>query len=288
MNRFFAIAICCILLIGCKQTPKPEQQISLPDLDMSMNDTIDITSSDSLQMQEIFEDKTYPEKKQNKELFDDFLISFLSDSLIQASRIVFPLKYINNGEITQMEKTSWRYDNLFLTENCYTLLFDDEVEMESIGDTLPNSVQLDWFHLNEDIVKRYLFQCEDGKWFLNAIEEGKWKNTRNGFIKFYVRFVHDKVYQRNHICLPLQYVTLDPDDEFSILETSLDIEQWFAFEPLLPINFLSNISYGQHNEDDSSTKILKVNGIGNGYSNVYYFRCKSGVWELYRYEDTSI
>ena len=44
----------------------------------------------------------------------------------------------------------------------------------------------------------------------------------------------------------------------------------------------------QKNEDLSDTKILKVNGIGNGYSNIFYFRKRSKGWELYKYEDTSI
>ena len=41
-------------------------------------------------------------------------------------------------------------------------------------------------------------------------------------------------------------------------------------------------------EARSRTKILKVNGIGNGYSNVFYFRIRQGEWELYKFEDTSI
>ena len=32
----------------------------------------------------------------------------------------------------------------------------------------------------------------------------------------------------------------------------------------MPTDRLSNINYGQKNEDLSDTKILKVNGIGNG------------------------
>ena len=43
----------------------------------------------------------------------------------------------------------------------------------------------------------------------------------------------------------------------------------------MPTDRLSNINYGQKNEDLSDTKILKVNGIGNGYSNIFYFRKRS-------------
>lgn len=56
----------------------------------------------------------------------------------------------------------------------------------------------------------------------------------------------------------------------------------------LPADRLSNINYGQRNDDDSPTKILALKGIGNGFSNILYFRRKAGEWELYKFEDTSI
>lgn len=34
------------------------------------------------------------------------------------------------------------------------------------------------------------------------------------------RFVTDSLYQSKHIADPLQFVTIDPDDEFAILETT--------------------------------------------------------------------
>ena len=114
------------------------------------------------------------------------------------------------------------------------------------------------------------------------------ENENSSFVTFYTRFAVDSLYQREHICQPLQFVTVDPDDEFSILETTLDVDQWYVFRPALPVNKLSNINYGQRNEDGSSTKILKVNGISNGYSNIFYFRKKGREWELYKYEDTGI
>ena len=114
------------------------------------------------------------------------------------------------------------------------------------------------------------------------------KGENEDFVDFYARFVTDSVYQSKHIHTPLKFITIDPDDEFSILETTLDLNQWYAFRPVLPTDRLSNINYGQKNEDQSTTKILKVNGIGNGYSTVFYFRKKRGEWELYKYEDTSM
>ena len=86
---------------------------------------------------------------------------------------------------------------------------------------------------------------------------------------------------------------VDPEEWVTVVvelkgETTLDVDQWYAFRPVMPADRLSNINYGQKNEDLSDTKILKVNGIGNGYSNIFYFRKRSKGWELYKYEDTSI
>ena len=137
-------------------------------------------------------------------------------------------------------------------------------------------------------LKRYYFSRTKGIWMLDSITLHKMHNAESDFLPFYARFVSDSIYQRKHVCSPLSFITIDPDDDFSILETTLDVEQWFAFRPQMPVDRLSNICYGQKNDAGSTTKIIKVNGIGNGYSNVLYFRKTYGKWELYKYEDTSI
>ena len=38
----------------------------------------------------------------------------------------------------------------------------------------------------------------------------------------------------------------------------------------------------------SQYEIVGLKGIGNGFSNILYFRRKAGEWELYKFEDTSI
>ena len=225
------------------------------------------------------------------ELFDDFIFNYALDRTLQMQRTVFPLPYDCNGELKRIEKDAWQHDNLFAEQNFYTLMFDRERDMDVVGDTALTSVQVEWLYLQQREVQRYYFQRKRGMWMLDSISRHKIpeeENMRSGFISFYARFVTDSLYQRQHIHSPLMFVTLDPDDEFSILETTLDVDQWYAFRPIMPIDPLSNICYGQPNNPNSSTKILKVNGIGNGYSNIFYFRKRHGEWELYKYEDTSI
>ena len=182
------------------------------------------------------------------ELFDDFIFNYALDRTLQMQRTVFPLPYDCNGELKRIEKDAWQHDNLFAEQNFYTLMFDRERDMDVVGDTALTSVQVEWLYLQQREVQRYYFQRKRGMWMLDSISRHKIpeeENMRSGFISFYARFVTDSLYQRQHIHSPLMFVTLDPDDEFSILETTLDVDQWYAFRPIMPIDPLSNICYGQ-------------------------------------------
>lgn len=242
--------------------------------------------ADTLQQADVEEE---PKPIEADELFDDFIFNYASDDALQRQRTVFPLPYYNVDTPSKIEEKFWKHDFLFTKQNFYTLLFDKESDMDMVGDTALTSVQVEWIYLKTRMVKRYYFQRTKGMWMLEAINLRRMDEGENeDFVQFYTRFVADSLYQSRHICNPLQFITIDPDDDFSILETTLDVNQWYAFRPVMPTDRLSNINYGQKNEDNSNTKILKVNGIGNGYSNIFYFRKRGGKWELYKYEDTSI
>lgn len=223
------------------------------------------------------------------ELFDDFMFSFASDEALQKQRVKFPLSYYDVDTPRKVEKGDWTHEDLFDGQSYYTLFFDYEEDMDLVGDTTLTSVQMEWIYLKERMVKKYYFERTKGVWMLEAINKHPLAEEENGnFIDFYMHFAADSLFQGKHISQPLQFVTIDPDDEFSILETVLDANQWFAFRPSMPSEQLSNINYGQRNSDQSRNKILKVNGIGNGYSNLFYFRKRNGRWELYKFEDTGM
>ena len=228
------------------------------------------------------------ERMEADELFDDFVFNYAFDKTLPKQRTAFPLPYNKDGHVTQIAENTWKHDSLFAGGNLYTLLFDREKDMDIVGDTALSSVQVEWIFLKTQELKRYYFNRTKGIWMLDSITLHKMHNVESDFLPFYARFVSDSIYQRKHVCSPLSFITIDPDDDFSILETTLDVEQWFAFRPQMPADRLSNICYGQKNDAGSTTKIIKVNGIGNGYSNVLYFRKTYGKWELYKYEDTSI
>ena len=223
------------------------------------------------------------------ELFDDFIFNYAQDPELQLQRTKFPLPYYKEDSPLKIEKAFWKHDDLFSKENAYTLLFDNEEQMDLVGDTTLMSVQVEWIYLKTRTIKKYYFEKLKGVWMLEAINLRKMATDEPAdFIAFYTRFATDSLFQQKHIAPRLQFVTIDPDDEFSILETTLDAGQWTAFSPQLPKERLSNIDYGQHISPQSHTRILKINGIGNGYSNLFYFRRQGESWELYRYEDTSM
>ena len=81
------------------------------------------------------------------------------------------------------------------------------------------------------------------------------------------------------------FASVDPEDEFSVLETTLEEGQWFAFRPPMPVAKISNIRYGQQETVKSNTKIVEFKGLGNGFSNTLYFRRIHGKWKLVKFED---
>lgn len=230
-----------------------------------------------------------PKPIEADESFDDFIYNFASDDALQRQRVKFPLPYYNGDEKSKIEKHYWKHDDLFTKQNYYTLLFDREEDMDLVGDTSLASVQMEWIFVKTRMVKKYYFERVKGAWMLEGINlRSIERKESEDFVDFFARFASDSLFQSNRVQDPLLFVTTDPDDDFSILETTLDLNQWLAFKPTLPTDRLSNINYGQQNDDHSATKILALKGIGNGFSNILYFQRKDGEWKLYKFEDTSI
>ncbi len=221
--------------------------------------------------------------------FDEFIYNFTSNDTLQRQRIRFPLSFYHLDKKTTIGKEAWKHDALFRQQAYYTSLFDREEDLEMMNDTSLSSVQVEWFHLSKSTMKKYYFERIRGVWMLEAINQSPTNNDEQyGFVNFFGRFATDSVFQHSHIQDPLEFVTTDPDDDYTILESSLDLNQWSAFKPELPSENLFNINYGQRNSNRSSTKLLVIKGIDIGFYTVLYFRRKNDKeWELYRFEDTS-
>lgn len=224
------------------------------------------------------------------ESFADFFYNFASDEKLQRRRIVFPLPCYTMEGKTVVEKDDWEYDPLFSQQESYTVLFDKADDMEMEKDTGATSVKIEWIYLQTSKVKRYYFARLQGQWKLEAIDYADMPKEEDGgedFFEFYRQFANDSLFQVSRLHEPLYFVTADPEDEFQVLETTLEPGQWFAFQPVLPRETLTNVNYGQSNDPKSHSKVIEMKGFGNGFNNTLYFERRRGQWKLMQFEDLS-
>ena len=224
------------------------------------------------------------------ESFADFLYNFALDENLQLRRILFPLPCHLDNRKDSIHEENWKHDPLFSHEEFYTMLFDtmDDTELEK--DTSLTHVMIERIELKTRKTKRYHFERLEGLWTLKAIDETFLPEERKGlkdFYTFYERFANDSLFQAEHTADPLPFVAPDPEDEFQILKTTLKKEQWFTFQPKLPMEYLTNINYGQRLKKNSRTRVIELRGFGNGFNNALFFRFRNGSWKLTRFEDLS-
>ena len=224
------------------------------------------------------------------ESFADFLYNFALDEKLQLRRILFPLPYHLDNRKDSIHEESWKHDPLFSHDEFYTMLSDtmDDTELEK--DTSLTHVRIERIELKTRKMKRYHFERLEGLWTLKAIDETFLPEERKGlkdFYTFYERFANDSLFQAEHTADPLPFVAPDPEDEFQILKTTLKKEQWFTFQPKLPMEYLTNINYGQRLKKNSRTRVIELRGFGNGFNNALFFRFRNGSWKLTRFEDLS-
>ena len=244
--------------------------------------------ADSIQMEEEYGD----EEKVSVHVdgsFPDFMYGFSTSEKLQKKRIVFPLSYYQKDKKVEISKADWKFDPMFSALDSYTVLFDSEDDMDVKSDTSMHSVRVEWYYLQENRLKSYYFERKDGRWMLEAIDDAERpqpeENGKEDFIDFYEHFVNDSVFQRSRLHTPLKFVTVDPEDEFQILETVLEDGQWFAFKPNLPEKVLTNINYGQHSRGHINKKVMEVKGFSNGFVTLLYFERRQGKWKLVQFDD---
>lgn len=259
----------------------------------SRKETVDFT--DSFEVQEVIrvdtlkDERLYPTDADG--IFDDFMYLFSTDYDFQRSRIGFPIRFSSyKGDSVWIQENDWQHDSLLIGKTFYTLLFDRESDLESVNDTSQTQARVEWYNMKNRELKSYLFEKDNGVWLLTSIcLQSLHGLPEEEFVDFFGKFVNDSLFQAKHIREPLEFVTADPDDDFAILSTTLDLNQWFAFRPMLPLEMLSNIRMGERRVANSRIKIVSIKGNGNGISCTLFFRRKSNrQWELYKYEDVSI
>jgi hypothetical protein len=217
------------------------------------------------------------------ELFDDFVFNFASNRALQMERICFPLPVFGtDNEQTTMLKKQWQMERFFMEQDFYTLIFDNQEQMELVNDTALVSVTVEKFMLTDSIVKQYLFTRTDGRWMLTQIKNQRLSHNPNAqFLSFYSQFVADSVFQYNSLSEQIAFTGPDPEDDFAQLDGVITPDFWGAFAPELPSDMLYNIVYGM--QDPASTqKIFVLRGIANGLETELTFVLRNGRWKLVR------
>ena len=274
MKRFL-IAIVAVVLLMFSCTGGKTQGAEEPQTD-SVADTIDAAPIDTL---ELLIGET-PTPRAMDELFDDFVFNFAANKKLQMDRVVFPLTVRKGDKTETIDKKKWKMERFFMRQGYYTLLFDNEKQMQLMKDTSLNQAIVEKILLKKNSVKDYVFNRIRGAWMLREIRETSISEHMNAsFLEFYQQFVSDKVFQVKSLNSMVTFVGPDPDDDFNVMEGIITPDTWEAFAPELPSKLLYNIIYGQP-EPVGNEKIFIMRGIANGLEMELRFKKVNNRWLL--------
>lgn len=250
-------------------------------------DTQQTTSSDSTDAEAVADTMAAASEEESDiipmaadELFDDFFFNFAANKKLQKSRIKFPLSEVDGQNIKQISASEWKMDYFFLRQDYYTLLFDNEQQMEDVKNTTVDHAIVEKIFLSAGKVKQYVFHRTKGAWMLQMIVNLPVEQSTNAsFLQFYQRFATDEDYQVESLAEEVRFIGPDPDDDFSMMEGIITPDTWPAFAPKLPKKMIYNIIYGVP-QKVSAQKIFVLRGIANGMEMDLFFQHRDGKWRL--------
>ena len=261
-----------LLLFSCtgNQTQRAEAPAD------SLVDTTEVVPVDTLE-QLIIET---PMPKAADELFDDFLFNFAANKRLQNERVVFPLTVHGKEKDSQIAKGKWAMERFFMRQGYYTLMFNDDQQMQLMKDTSVSKAVVEKIQLGKNVVKDYVFRRIRGAWMLLEIRESTIEDNVNAsFLQFYRRFATDSAFQVKSLNRMVTFVGPDPDDDFSMMEGVITPDTWEAFAPQLPSKTIYNIIYGDPQEEGRE-KIFIMRGIANGQELELRFKKVGERWLL--------
>ena len=215
------------------------------------------------------------------ELFDDFVFNFAANRKLQLSRVHFPLPVYRNEKVVKtIDKKHWKMEHFFMRQDYYTLIFDNQKQMNLVKDTTIDHVVVEKVFYHKKTVQQFLFNRINGQWMMTSINyKPMYSNKNASFLKFYGKFATDSTFQAEHLHNPVKFVGPDPDDDFSTMTGDIEPETWPAFAPKLPSSMIYNIIYGQK-YNESNQKIFVIRGIANGLETELTFKRIGGKWML--------
>ena len=276
MNRLIIVALAlAMLMFSCKGK---QMDVAAED---AAADTVDSTVQDDLDadtLEQLITETPMPQAAD--ELFDDFLFNFAANRNLQMERVAYPLPTIRNGDTTFVDKGGWKMERFFMRQDYYTVLFDNERQMELVRDTSVSQATVEKVYFNTGAVIQYQFRRLNGAWMLLCVKtEPLQANPNASFLDFYHKFVTDSLFQAESLGETVRFVGPDPDDDFAQMEGILTPDTWPAFAPELPDRMIYNIVYGKPLAD-SDQKIFVMRGIANGMEVEMTIRREEGQWKL--------
>lgn len=267
------LTIVCFSSVGCTGK-KPASDADTLASDTTVADTQAMDSTEKL-----IEETPMP--KVADELFDDFVFNFAANRKLQLSRVHFPLPVYRNEKVVKtIDKKHWKMEHFFMRQDYYTLIFDNQKQMNLVKDTTIDHVVVEKVFYHKKTVQQFLFNRINGQWMMTSINyKPMYSNKNASFLKFYGKFATDSTFQAEHLHNPVKFVGPDPDDDFSTMTGDIEPETWPAFAPKLPSSMIYNIIYGQK-YNESNQKIFVIRGIANGLETELTFKRIGGKWML--------
>ena len=267
------LTVVCFTSVGCSDK-KPAQVHDSTSVDSVVADTQTVDSTEKL-----IEETPMP--KAADELFDDFVFNFAANRKLQMKRVHFPLPVYHNDKLVKsIGKRAWKMEHFFMHQDYYTLIFDNQKQMNLVKDTAINHVVVEKVFYAKKTVQQFLFNRINGEWMMTSINyKPMYSNMNASFLKFYGHFATDSAFQAKHLHNPVKFVGPDPDDDFSTMSGDIEPETWPAFAPQLPHGMIYNIIYGQKYAE-SNQKIFVIRGIANGMETILTFKRVHGKWML--------
>lgn len=267
------LTVVCFTSVGCSDK-KPAQVHDSTSVDSVIADTQAVDSTEKL-----IEETPMP--KAADELFDDFVFNFAANRKLQMKRVHFPLPVYHNDKLVKtIEKRAWKMEHFFMLQDYYTLILDNQKQMNLVKDTAIDHVVIEKVFYAKKTVQQFLFNRINGEWMMTSINyKPMYTNMNASFLKFYGKFATDSAFQAEHLHNPVKFVGPDPDDDFSTMSGDIEPETWPAFAPQLPHGMIYNIIYGQKYAE-SNQKIFVIRGIANGMETILTFKRVHGKWML--------
>lgn len=267
------LTVVCFTSVGCSDK-KPAQVHDSTSVDFVIADTQAVDSTEKL-----IEETPMP--KAADELFDDFVFNFAANRKLQMKRVHFPLPVYHNDKLVKtIEKRAWKMEHFFMHQDYYTLILDNQKQMNLVKDTAIDHVVIEKVFYAKKTVQQFLFNRINGEWMMTSINyKPMYTNMNASFLKFYGKFATDSAFQAEHLHNPVKFVGPDPDDDFSTMSGDIEPETWPAFAPQLPHGMIYNIIYGQKYAE-SNQKIFVIRGIANGMETILTFKRVHGKWML--------